>query len=243
LPEYTPAPTTREHQLKRSLDIVRYGHDVLFDEHTKLQEAVIGIYKFQAIPSDPKLGKVYQYQIENQEVYQEHEMLLVSATATFLPVTNSFKNQLWKSELQVGSEYDTEYKDNNTSIATEPEEKTWKEKLGFGGKKKRVIDSNAPYQHAIPYLNESLSKIERLERFSEMQSYGIDLAEHSSYSGMMQYLKFHRNRFKFEIAPEIIRKHKQYVDMVLREEKQGMIQIASKIDAELYSSRNDENLS
>ncbi len=237
--DFTPPPATREQQLKRSIDVIRFGHDVLIDEHADLCKAVLEIKKFQAIPSDRKLGKVYQYQIENQEIYDTNEMTLISATACFLPVVNTYKQELWKSELQVGSEYDTEYKDTKT-VPEKEEKKSFKEMLGFDGKKKRVIDSNAPYQHAIPYLTDSLKKIERLDLFGEYQSYGIGLAKHTSFSGMIEYLDFHRTRFKFDIAPEIIRKHKQYVNMVLREERVGMINVASKIDAELYSSRNDD---
>jgi len=66
---YTPPAPSREYNQKRMVDIVRIGHDTLDKEHEKLQEAVLGIYKFQAIPTPPESKKVYQYEIENQEEY------------------------------------------------------------------------------------------------------------------------------------------------------------------------------
>jgi hypothetical protein len=167
-------PPTRDSSLKKMVDIVRIGHDTLLDEHKVLEQAVLGIHNFQAVPSNPESGKVFQYQIENQPLIQKHEVILVSATATFHPVVNAYKNELFKLEMQIPTEYDIEY-EKNVNVPTEKEEpKSLKEKLGLGGKKKRVIGKDEPYQHGLPYLTEALTKIDRLERFSEMQSFGVD---------------------------------------------------------------------
>lgn len=234
---YQTPPPSREQNQKRTIDIVRIGHDTLLEEHRKVQEAVLGIYNFQSIPSNIETGKVFQYELENQQLYQAHEVILISATASFLPVINMNKEQLFKLEMQVPTDYDIEYKDRPAPTPDQPQ--SWKEKLGFGGKKKRVISNTDPYQEGLPYLKEIMSKLERLERFTEMQSYGVDLAHHTSYKGMMNYLQFHRTRFKFDIAPAIIRLHKQYIDLVLKEEKIGAIKIASKLDDEIFKTRND----
>jgi len=238
---YDQPQPSRDHSQKRMVDIVRIGHDTLLTEHELLQKAVLGINNFQAVPSDPDADnpKVYQYQIENQEIYQQYEILLVSATATFLPVITQYKAELFKLEMQVPqTEYDIEYADAQTKTE---EPQTLRDKLGLGQKKKRVITKNDPYQHGLPYLTESLTKVERLERFGEMQNYGIDLADHVSYTGMINYLKMHRTRFKFEIAPTIIRMHRQYIDLVLKEEKVGAVRIVAKLDDEWYKTRLDES--
>lgn len=233
-------PPSRDASLKKMIDIVRIGHDTLLDEHRALENAVLGIHNFQAIPSDIKSGKVFQYQIENQQMIQKYEVLLTSATASFHPVVNAYKNELFKLEMQIPTEYDIEYEKNVNVAKEDNEPKSLKEKLGLGGKKKRVIGKDEPYQHGLPYLTESLTKIERLERFQEMQSFGVDLHDFTSYSGMMQYLSIHRTQFKFEIAPTILRMHKQYIDIVLREEKYGAIKIAGKLEDESFKTRLDE---
>ena len=233
-------PPSREGSLKKMIDIVRIGHDTLLDEHEKLKNAILGINNFQEIPNDPKTKKVFQYQLENQRLYQIHEVILTSATASFHPVVNAYKNELFKLEMQIPTEFDIEYEKNIPTQSEKEEPKTLKEKLGLGGKKKRVIGKDEPYQHGLPYLTASLTKIERLERFSEMQSFGVELQEFTSFSGMMNYLSIHRTQFKFEIAPTILRMHKQYIDIVLKEEKMGAIKIAGKLDDELYKTRLDE---
>jgi len=73
-----------------------------------------------------------------------------------------------------------------------------------------------------------------------LQSFGIDLQDFTSFSGMMQYLKIHRTQFKFEIAPTILRMHKQYIDLILKEEKMGAIKIAGKLEDESFKTRLDE---
>ncbi len=234
------SPPSRDASLKKMIDIVRIGHDTLLDEHKRVEDAVLGIYNFQAVPSDPKSGRIFQYQIENQPLIQKYEVILVSATATFHPVVNAYKNELFKLEMQIPTEYDIEYEKNVNIPKEDDKPQTLKEKLGLGGKKKRVIGKDEPYQHGLPYLTEALTKIDRLERFSEMQSFGVDLHEFTSYSGMLNYLSIHRTQFKFEIAPTILRMHKQYIDIILKEEKIGAIRIAGKLEDESFKTRLDE---
>jgi len=80
---------------------MRIGHDSLDREHKKLQDSILGIYAFQAIPSDPKKKKVYQYEIENQNQYDRHEVIITSALGTFEPVVNDSKEKLFRLEMQV----------------------------------------------------------------------------------------------------------------------------------------------
>jgi hypothetical protein len=233
-------PPSRDASLKKMVDIVRIGHDTLLDEHRELQQAVLGIHNFQAVPSNREGGKVFQYQIENQPLIQKHEVILISATATFHPVVNAYKNELFKLEMQIPTEYDIEYEKNVNVPKEDDKPQSLKEKLGLGGKKKRVIGKDEPYQHGLPYLTEALTKIDRFERFQEMQSFGVALHEFTSYSGMIEYLGFHRTQFQFEIAPTILRMHKQYIDLILKEEKMGAIKIAGKLEDESFKTRLDE---
>jgi hypothetical protein len=57
---------------------------------------------------------------------------------------------------------------------------------------------------------------------------------------MMNYLSIHRTQFKFEIAPTILRMHKQYIDIILKEEKIGAIRIAGKLEDESFKTRLDD---
>lgn len=233
-------PPSRDASLKKMIDIVRIGHDTLLDEHRVLENAVLGIHNFQAIPSESASGQVFQYQLVNQPLIQKFEVILISATSSFHPVVNAYKNELFKLEMQIPTEYDIEYEKNVNVPKESDQPKTLKEKLGLGGKKKRVIGRDEPYQHGLPYLTEALTKIDRLERFSEMQSFGVELHEFTGFSGMMNYLSIHRTQFKFEIAPTILRMHKQYIDIILKEEKIGAIRIAGKLEDESFKTRLDE---
>jgi len=96
---YQPPSPSREYNQKRLVDIVRIGHDTLDKEHQKLMDAVIGIYNFQAIPSDGK--KIYQYEIENQTEYDKNEVIITSALGTFEPVVNDSKEKLFKLEMSI----------------------------------------------------------------------------------------------------------------------------------------------
>lgn len=243
-----PPPPSREYNQKRMVDIVRIGHDTLLTEHKKIQDAVLGIYNFQAIPSNRESGKVFQYQLENQSLYHIHEIILQSATATIQPVINAIKGDLFKLENMIQTDFnvdqpDTQLRTQKPELTDEGQKpKTIKERLGFGEKKKRVLTASDPYQHGLPYLTNDLKKLDRLERFSEYQSYGVDLADHTSFVGQMNYLKFHRTRFKFEIASPIIKLHKMYIDMVFRDEKNFASKIAGNLDKEMFKTRNDDKL-
>jgi len=242
---FVPPPPSREYNQKRLVDIVRIGHDTLDREHEKLQQAVLSIYKFQAIPSDPKTKKVYQYEIENQEQYDLQEVIITSALGTFEPVVNDSKEKLFKLEMGIpqGMSYDMP-----PPQAPVPDSKTKDEskdtrslidKLKGSPKKSRVITPDDPYQDGLNFLRDTMSKMLRFERFQEYQSYGVDLALNASFPTMMQYLQFHRTRFKFEIAPTILRVHRQYIEMIKEKEKFGAIMMGRKLDEEIFQTRND----
>lgn len=239
---------TREGNLKRALDIVRIGHDTLPDEHEHLKNACIEIIKFQSIVSategiDPKKRKVYQYQIENQSQIEPYIMTLNSATATFEAVINHNKERMFKLELLANGRIPEvsmsreEYKDSNVD-AKDVKKPSFKEKI-FGSSNKRIVGKDEPYQHSVDFYTTNMKKLDRLERFGEYQAYGVDLAEYSSYTGMMQYLRFHRTRFKFDMVPSILRNHKAYIELVKAQEREGAVAIATSTQKEIYSSRND----
>lgn len=239
---YTSVPPSREQNQKRLVDIMRIGHDSLDREHTKLQEAILGLYKFQAIPSDQKTNKVYQYQIENQSQFDMHEVIVTSALGTFEPVVNESKEKLFKLEMQIPSQsFDMpkpqaplpEEKKN------EPDKRSLFEKIKGTPEKTRLITPDDPYQDGLKYLREIMGKMDRFERFVEYQSYGVDLALRANFIMMQQYLQFHRTRFKFEIAPAILKVHRQFIEIIKEREKLGAIQVGKKLDEEIFQTRND----
>ncbi len=238
---FSPPPPSREYNQKRAIDIVRIGHDTLDKEHEKLQEAILGVYNFQAIPSQPESGKVYQYEIENQPQYDKHEVIITSALGTFEPVVNESKQKLFKLEMNIPTDVDYDMPPPKPSKKDQPEVDTrsFMDKLKGTHKPVRSIMEDDPYQEGLDFLKETMGKLQRFERFQEYQSYGIDLALKSSFATMMMYLRFHRTRFKFEIAPHIIRVHRQYIEIIKEREKFGAIKIASKLDEELFQTRLD----
>lgn len=239
---FSPPPPSREYNQKRAIDIVRIGHDTLDKEHERLQEAILGVYNFQAIPSEPKSGKVYQYEIENQPQYDKHEVIITSALGTFEPVVNESKKTLFKLEMNIPTDVDYDMPPPKPSKKDEPQAvdtRSFMDKLKGTSKPVRTIIADDPYQEGLDFLKETMGKLQRFERFQEYQSYGIDLALKSSFETMMMYLRFHRTRFKFEIAPHIIRVHRQYIEIIKEREKFGAIKIASKLDDELFQTRLD----
>ena len=84
-----------------------------------------------------------------------------------------------------------------------------------------------------------MGKMVRFERFQEYQSYGIDLALISNFYTMKNYLRIHRTRFKFDIAPHILRVHRQYIEIIKEREKMGAIAMSRKMDEEIFQTRND----
>jgi len=244
---YTPPVASREYNQKRMVDIVRIGHDTLDKEHEKLQEAVLAIYKFQAIPSEPESKKVYQYEIENQEQYDKNEVIITSALGVFEPVVNYSKEKLFKLEMQIPTSIEFNPPQPQKPIEEKPESKESKqkdtrsifEKLKGSPQKNRVITPDDPYQDGLEYLRGIMGKMDRFERFQEYQSYGIDLALTASFEMMKNYLRIHRTRFRFEIAPHIIKTHRQYIEIIKEKEKIGAIQMGRKMDEEIFQTRND----
>jgi len=242
---YSTTPASREQNQKRLVDIMRIGHDSLDREHTKLMEAILSIYKFQLIPSDPKTKKVYQYEIENQPQFDMHEVAVTSALGCFEPVVNESKEKLFKLEMQIpqGTKFDMPTPQAPLVAPDkkkdEPDKRSLLEKIKGTPEKTRVITPDDPYQDGLKYLREIMGKMDRFERFVEYQSYGVDLALKASFETMMQYLRFHRTRFKFEIAPHIIKVHRQYIEIIKEREKLGAIQVGKKLDEEIFQTRND----
>ena len=239
----SPVPPSREQNQKKLIDIMRIGHDSLDKEHIKLQEAILGIYSFQAIPSDPKTKKVYQYEIENQNQYDAHEVIITSALGTFEPVVNDSKEKLFRLEMQIPKGQAFDMPSPQVPLAekpkNEPDTRSLIEKIKGSPEKSRTITPDDPYQDGLKFLRETMHKMVRFERFQEYQAYGVDLALTASFPTMIQYLRFHRTRFKFEIAPHILRVHRQYVEIIKEREKQGAIQFAKKLDEEIFQTRND----
>lgn len=239
---FSPPPPSREYNQKRTIDIIRIGHDTLDKEHEKLQEAILGIYNFQAIPSDVKSGKVYQYEIENQPQYDKHEVIITSALGTFEPVVNESKARLFKLEMNIPQDVDYDMPPPKPTKKDQPQvadTRSFMDKLKGTSKPVRTITEDDPYQEGLDFLKETMGKLQRFERFQEYQSYGIDLALNSNFKTMLLYLRFHRTRFKFEIAPHINRVHRQYIEIIKEREKFGAIKVASKQDEELFQTRND----
>jgi len=238
-------PASRELNQKRLVDIVRIGHDTLDKEHQLLQNAILGIINFQLIESDPKSGKVYQYMIDNQEEYNEHEVIICSALNSFEPVINDSKNNLFKLEMQIPSDVSFDMpppiqpmKQKGNEAETKDTRSLF-EKMKGTPKKTRLVTPDDPYQDGLPFLRETKLKMDRLHRFIEYQAYGIDLAMKAPYLTMLSYLRFHRTRFRFDMVPTILRVHKQWIELVKANEKIGAIRIASKLDEEIFKTRND----
>jgi len=242
---YSTTPASREQNQKRLVDIMRIGHDSLDREHTKLMEAILSIYKFQLIPSDPKTKKVYQYEIENQTQFDMHEVIVTSALGTFEPVVNESKEKLFKLEMQIPQGLKFDMPTPQAPLVApdktkdQPDKRSLLEKIKGTPEKIRTITPDDPYQDGLKYLREIMAKMDRFERFVEYQSYGVDLALRASFETMMQYLRFHRTRFKFEIAPHIIKVHRQYIEIIKEREKLGAIQVGKKLDEEIFQTRND----
>jgi len=237
-------PPSREQNQKRMIDIVRIGHDTLDKEHIKLMDAVLAIFRFQAIPSDPETKKVYQYEIENQEEYDKNEITITSALGTFEPVVNDSKAKLFKLEMTIPTDVGYDMPPPKKPIEEKGESqikdtRSIIDKLKGAKPTKRIITPDDPYQDGLNFLRETMGKIPRFERFEEYQSYGIDLAYNASFKTMKNYLRFHRTRFKFEIAPTIIRVHRQYIEIIKEKEKMGAIAMGRKMDEELFATRND----
>ena len=238
-------PASRELNQKRLVDIVRIGHDTLDKEHEKLQNAILGIINFQLIESNKTTGKVYQYMVENQQEYNKHEIIVLSALSSFEPVINDSKNNLFKLEMQVPTDTSFDMPPPMQPIKPTGKDSETKDrrsifqKLRGTPKQKRIITPDDPYQDGLPFLRETKSKIARLNIFVEYQAYGIDLAVRSNFDVMINYLRFHRTRFRFDMSPTILRVHKQWIELVKTQEKMGAIRIASKIDEEMFKTRND----
>jgi len=239
-----PPPATREINQKKLIDIIRIGHDTLEKEHQKLQDAVTAIIEFQLIPSEKEIKKVYQYEPENQHQYTKHEMTIASALSTFEPVINDSKNTLFTLEMQIPHDTSYDMPPPAQPIQTEGksegnENRSIWDKIRNTPKRTRIITEDDPYQDAIPFMRKTMSKMDRLLIFMEYQAYGINHSLTRSFPYMTSYLQIHRTRFRFDMAPEIIRVHKQWIEIIKAKEKMGAISFAMKLDDEIFKTRND----
>jgi len=238
---------SRELNMKRMVDIVRIGHDTLDDEHTNLMTAIEEIITFQMIASnlDVDNPKVFQYEEKNQYMIEPHLNTISSAMASIEPIVNFSKSQMYLLELRAQGripemELTPSGEGSETKDIKEKDSRSIKEKL-FGASKRRIVTKTDPYQHSIDYLTDTMKKIPRIELFMEYQAYGVDLARYATFKGMLSYLRFHRNRFKYEMRPALIRAHKMYIELVKADERRGAIEVATSQSKEIFQTRNDFN--
>lgn len=239
-------PATREHNMKRSIDITRIGHDTLDDEHEKLKKSILEIFRFQhyATPKDEPI--IFQFRNENQYMIEPHLLNLMTASASIEPVVNHYKTQMFQTEMMAkGLEAEMEMEPvQRKSKKDEPDAES-KQSIGdriLGRPKKRLVSKDDPYRISVPFYSENMKKLERVERFVEYQAYGVDLAEIASKAGMDNYLRFHRTRFKFDVAYPLVRSHKAHIEIIKANEKHLAGAIASSISQEIFATRNDFQL-
>jgi len=233
------SPPSREKSLDRMTSIIRIGHDTRTREHQSLLNAVNEIIQFGLEPMVN--DRVYQYEQKNQKQILKPLSLLQSASSSIQPVITKQKIDLFKLEMQMPP--DMEF----SVPTTEPPKKDEKEKPQqsftdklLGRKTKRIINTSDPYQSNISEFQSDVAKIKQLELFIEYQAFGVKKALRYKPLAMIVYKSFHYNRFQFNIAPAIIRLHRQYIDNLLSTEKQYATQVAIGIQSELQRIENAE---
>ena len=240
-------PPTRESIAYDMSEIIRFYHDAYGIQpvtEQSLRTAVTGLTMFFLKETDAKDKVPYQYRKENQKDFETHQVIISSALDMVEPVISDIKSKNFRleknqqqmmmpqqSQMQMPMQQHDDTKKKNFSLF--PQKPT-----------KPTVDPNDPYQSSIPLQKRIENLLNSWELVVEWQSGGAEFVNTDDENdldrfGFDSYLSNHRQIFRFNVVPNILRVYSQGLNLLLIQEKALAVQYGNVQMKEMFQTRND----
>lgn len=222
--------------IKREHDIHGAGeHQVTYD---KLNKALTALVSFFMESTDVNEKIPYQYKMENQNIFEQNQLIVSSALDKVDPVLFDMKIKLWQLEK------------NQQSIIVpnmpepipvgSPERPEERSRLpSFRKPKPITLNPNDPFQSSLKTQRDILKLIDDWDLVVEWQSEGVEYDEDFDRIAFDNYLSNHRVMFRKEIQAHLMRVYSQGVQLIMTKEKELATVYGGKMMQEIHQTRND----
>lgn len=228
---------TREKIQSDLAEVLRISYETQKKQESELKIAVNKIIEFFFKPPKKDTKIPYQYLEENQKEFYDSANTISIALSQVEPVLSDMKTRMFN--LEKGNQVIDQptSPDTPTIIAQNPPEKRPLISNPFH-KTKKPAPTN-PYQSTIDIQRRTINVIYDWELTIEYQAFGVDLVKELELEGIQNYLTYHRNKYCWDIAPNILRIFKQGLELQLDKEKQYALQSLTAQMKESFQVRND----
>ena len=226
-------------------EIIRFQHDMQGASkpvtEADLKSAITKLADFFLKPTEPNDPIPYQYKVENQNEFEQYQVVISTALDKIEPVISDMKERLFRLEKnQTPLILPNQQQSEPIKIPTNPEPQKKGLSSLFSGKPKPVpINPNDPYQSTIDLQKKTMKIIEQWELVVEWQSEGVELNEDFNRISYDNYLSTHRVIFRKEVVPNLLRVYSQGLNIILMKEKEMSMTYGSSMMKEIFQTRND----
>ena len=236
---------SRESIASEMSEIIRFQHDMQGASkpvtEADLKSAITKLTDFFLKPTEPNDPIPYQYKVENQNEFEQYQVVISTALDKIEPVISDMKERLFRLEKnQTPLILPNQQQSEPINIPTNPEpQKKGLSSLFSGKPKPAPINPNDPYQSTIDLQKKTMKIIEYWELVVEWQSEGVELNEDFNRISYDNYLSTHRVIFRKEVVPNLLRVYSQGLNIILMKEKEMSMTYGSSMMKEIFQTRND----
>ncbi len=236
---------SRESIASEMSEIIRFQHDMQGASkpvtEADLKSAITKLADFFLKPTEPNDPIPYQYKVENQNEFEQYQVVISTALDKIEPVISDMKERLFRLEKnQTPLILPNQQQSEPINIPTNPEpQKKGLSSLFSGKPKPAPINPNDPYQSTIDLQKKTMKIIEYWELVVEWQSEGVELNEDFNRISYDNYLSTHRVIFRKEVVPNLLRVYSQGLNIILMKEKEMSMTYGSSMMKEIFQTRND----
>ena len=236
---------SRESIASEMSEIIRFQHDMQGASkpvtEADLKSAITKLADFFLKPTEPNDPIPYQYKVENQNEFEQYQVVISTALDKIEPVISDMKERLFRLEKnQTPLILPNQQQSEPINIPTNPEpQKKGLSSLFSGKPKPTPVNPNDPYQSTIDLQKKTMKIIEYWELVVEWQSEGVELNEDFNRISYDNYLSTHRVIFRKEVVPNLLRVYSQGLNIILMKEKEMSMTYGSSMMKEIFQTRND----
>ncbi len=224
-------------------EIIRREHDIhgtrqITSDGLNNALTAMAIFVLKPTPVDEKIP--YQYQLENQTIFESNQIIISSALDKVDTVLNDLKTKMYQLEK---NQHQVMMQNSPEPIPVQsptPESKERKSIFPSLRTPKPIpLNPNDPYQSSLEQQRKTIKLVDDWNLFVEWQTLGVEYWEDFSRIAYDEYLSIHRTMFRSDIEPNLMRIYSQGLNLVLMQEKILATQYGSSMMKEIFSTRND----
>ena len=236
---------TRESIASEMSEIIRFQHDMSGGSkpitESDIKSAITSLVVFYLKPTKISDTIPYQYKLENQQEFEEYQVIISTALDKIEPVISDMKERLFRLEKnQTPLIMPNQNQGEPINIPTNQEpEKKGLSSLFSGKPKQAPVNPTDPYQSSIDLQKKTMKIIEYWDLVVEWQSEGVEMFEDFNRSSYDNYLSTHRVIFRKEVVPNLLRVYSQGLNIILMKEKEMAMAYGGSMMKEMFQTRND----